>query len=87
MDFEEWLLQEMKRREQLDHLFKKFCQKCDIHESWTDGKEELLSSEDYRNSRLNDLRALFKKHEAFESDLNARQARVEQIVSIAEELK
>lgn len=84
--FEEWLLSEMMRLERLEHLAKKFNHKCDIHESWTQGKESMLQSQDYRNSRLNDVKAIKKKHEAFESDLVAHQDRVEQIAAIASEL-
>jgi actinin alpha len=84
--FEEWLLSEMMRLERLEHLAKKFNHKCDIHETWTTGKEAMLQSQDYRNSRLNDVKALKKKHEAFESDLTAHQDRVDQIVYIADEL-
>ncbi|XP_018014070.1 alpha-actinin, sarcomeric isoform X2 [Hyalella azteca] len=84
--FEEWLLAEMMRLERLEHLAKKFNHKADIHESWTAGKEEMLMSQDFRHSKLNELKALKKKHEAFESDLAAHQDRVEQIAAIAQEL-
>lgn len=84
--FEEWLLSELMRLERLDHLAKKFKHKCDIHESWSNGKESLLATEDFKRCKLNDLKALIKKHEAFESDLAAHQDRVEQIAAIAQEL-
>lgn len=84
--FEEWLLSEMMRLERLEHLAKKFKHKADIHESWTSGKEDMLRSQDFRNCKLNELKALKKKHEAFESDLAAHQDRVEQIAAIAQEL-
>ncbi|KAG8186293.1 hypothetical protein JTE90_007321 [Oedothorax gibbosus] len=84
--FEEWLLSEMMRLERLDHLAQKFKHKADIHEDWTQGKEEMLQSQDFRNCKLNDVKALKKKHEAFESDLAAHQDRVEQIAAIAQEL-
>jgi len=84
--FEEWLLAEMMRLERLEHLAKKFNHKADIHMSWTEGKEEMLLSQDFRHSKLNELKALKKKHEAFESDLAAHQDRVEQIAAIAQEL-
>jgi actinin alpha len=74
------------RLERLDHLAKKFKHKCEIHEFWANGKDELLESNDYQNCKLNDLRALIRKHEAFESDLAAHQDRVEQIAAIAQEL-
>jgi len=84
--FEEWLLSEMMRLERIDHLAKKFAHKSSIHEEWTRGKEEMLQSQEYRNCKLNELKALKKKHEAFESDLAAHQDRVEQIAAIAQEL-
>lgn len=65
-----------------------FCNfKADTHEEWTRGKEEMLQSQDFRQCKLNELKALKKKHEAFESDLAAHQDRVEQIAAIAQELK
>lgn len=84
--FEEWLLSEMMRLERLEHLAKKFKHKAQIHETWTQGKEEMLKSSDFRHCKLNELKALKKKHEAFESDLAAHQDRVEQIAAIAQEL-
>lgn len=85
--FEEWLLSEMMRLERLEHLAQKFKHKADTHEDWTRGKEEMLQSQDFRQCKLNELKALKKKHEAFESDLAAHQDRVEQIAAIAQELK
>lgn len=35
--YEEWLLNEIRRLERLDHLAEKFRQKAAIHESWTEG--------------------------------------------------
>ena len=84
--YEEWLISELRRLERLDHLAKKFHHKSQIHLSWTSGKEEQLRSEDYRSCNLSELKALIKKHEAFESDLAAHQDRVEQIAAIAQEL-
>lgn len=51
------------------------------------GKEEILTSKDYESATLTELRAMLRKHEAFESDLAAHQDRVEQIAAIAQELK
>lgn len=61
------------RLERLEHLAKKFKHKAEIHEAWTAGKEEMLQSQDFRHCKLNELKALKKKHEAFESDLAAHQ--------------
>ncbi|XP_010222660.1 PREDICTED: alpha-actinin-1 isoform X5 [Tinamus guttatus] len=84
--YEEWLLNEIRRLERLDHLAEKFRQKASIHESWTDGKEAMLQQKDYEIATLSEIKALLKKHEAFESDLAAHQDRVEQIAAIAQEL-
>ncbi|XP_077336383.1 LOW QUALITY PROTEIN: alpha-actinin-4 [Lithobates pipiens] len=84
--YEEWLLNEIRRLERLDHLAEKFRQKASIHESWTEGKETLLKQKDFETATLADIKALIRKHEAFESDLAAHQDRVEQIAAIAQEL-
>uniref|UniRef100_A0A8C9FSV0 Actinin alpha 4 n=1 Tax=Pavo cristatus TaxID=9049 RepID=A0A8C9FSV0_PAVCR len=85
--YEEWLLNEIRRLERLDHLAEKFRQKASIHEAWTEGKEAMLKQKDYETATLSDIKALIRKHEAFESDLAAHQDRVEQIAAIAQELK
>jgi actinin alpha len=84
--YEEWLISEMRRLERLEHLAKKFHHKSSIHLGWTNGKEAMLKSEDYKGESLAGIRALLKRHEAFGSDLAAHQDRVEQIAAIAQEL-
>ncbi|XP_075892650.1 alpha-actinin-4-like isoform X1 [Nelusetta ayraudi] len=84
--YEEWILSEIRRLEKLEHLAEKFHQKAAIHEGWTDGKEAMLTKKDYATSTLSEVKALLRKHEAFESDLAAHQDRVEQIAAIAQEL-
>ncbi|XP_077141898.1 alpha-actinin-4 isoform X2 [Ranitomeya variabilis] len=84
--YEEWLLNEIRRIERLDHLAEKFRQKALTHEAWTDGKEAMLTQKDYETAPLAEIKALLRKHEAFESDLAAHQDRVEQIAAIAQEL-
>ncbi|XP_061083599.1 alpha-actinin-2-like isoform X1 [Conger conger] len=92
--YEEWLLTEIRRLQRLDHLAEKFRQKASAHETWTagepqtlnPGKDELLSLKDFESASLFEVRALLRKHEAFESDLAAHQDRVEQIAAIAQEL-
>ncbi|KAJ8383648.1 hypothetical protein AAFF_G00216190 [Aldrovandia affinis] len=84
--YEEWLLNEIRRLERLDHLAEKFRQKAAIHEAWAEGKEAMLTQKDYETASLSEVKALLKKHEAFESDLAAHQDRVEQIAAIAQEL-
>ena len=46
----------------------------------------MLRQKDYETATLSEIKALLKKHEAFESDLAAHQDRVEQIAAIAQEL-
>uniref|UniRef100_A0A9J7ZA64 Actinin alpha 2 n=1 Tax=Cyprinus carpio carpio TaxID=630221 RepID=A0A9J7ZA64_CYPCA len=84
--YEEWLLTEIRRLERVEHLAEKFKQKAATHESWAQGKDQLLTLKDYESASLTELRALLRKHEAFESDLAAHQDRVEQIAAIAQEL-
>uniref|UniRef100_A0A669D3J7 Actinin, alpha 2b n=1 Tax=Oreochromis niloticus TaxID=8128 RepID=A0A669D3J7_ORENI len=84
--YEEWLLTEIRRLERVDHLAEKFRQKATNHENWASGKELFLSQKDYETATLTEIRALLRKHEAFESDLAAHQDRVEQIAAIAQEL-
>ncbi|CAJ0582161.1 unnamed protein product, partial [Mesorhabditis spiculigera] len=84
--FEDWLLSEIMRLERLEHLAEKFRRKCALHEEWSHGKEDALRSTDWKASGLYQIKALRKRHEAFESDLGAHQDRVEQIAAIAREL-
>ncbi|CAB1344030.1 unnamed protein product [Coregonus sp. 'balchen'] len=57
------------------------------YEEWLMSKDSVLSHKDYESCSLTEVRALLRKHEAFESDLAAHQDRVEQIAAIAQELK
>ncbi|EUB59226.1 Alpha-actinin-2 [Echinococcus granulosus] len=82
----DWLLNEIRRLEQLDYLVKKFRLKCSTHEAWSKDKEATLSTRDYENASYAELTAMAQKQNAFETDLGAHQNRVERIVSIAEEL-
>nr|KAF6302420.1 actinin alpha 2 [Pipistrellus kuhlii] len=84
--YEEWLLNEIRRLERVEHLAEKFRQKASTHETWAYGKEQVLLQKDYESATLTEVRALLRKHEAFESDLAAHQDRVEQIAAIAQEL-
>uniref|UniRef100_A0A8C8GGN9 Uncharacterized protein n=1 Tax=Oncorhynchus tshawytscha TaxID=74940 RepID=A0A8C8GGN9_ONCTS len=84
--YEEWLLSEIRRLERLNHLAEKFQMKATSHQGWSVGKDSVLSQKDYESCSLTEVRALLRKHEAFESDLAAHQDRVEQIAAIAQEL-
>lgn len=84
--FEDWLLAEIQRLERLEHLAEKFKLKCDIHEEWSRGKEDMLQAQDFKKCRLSDLKALKQRHDAFEGDLATHQERVEQIAAIPHEL-
>ena len=41
--------------ERLDHLALKFKHKCDIHENWTSGKDDMLKKPDYADQGLASL--------------------------------
>ncbi|KFO28365.1 Alpha-actinin-3 [Fukomys damarensis] len=84
--YEDWLLSEIRRLQRLQHLAEKFQQKASLHEAWTQGKEEMLNQRDFESSSLHNVRALLRRHEAFESDLAAHQDRVEHIAALAQEL-
>lgn len=60
--FEDWLLNELQRLERLEHLAKKFKNKCDIHEEWSTGECCPLSLSSVTSSRKNsdDFRWLFR---------------------------
>jgi len=44
------------RLERLDYLAQKFKSKCDNHEEWASGKDDMLRNKDYKNCRLNELK-------------------------------
>jgi len=44
------------RLERLDYLAQKFKSKCDNHEEWASGKDDMLRNQDYKNCRLNELK-------------------------------
>jgi len=46
------------RLERLDYLAQKFKSKCDNHEQWASGKDDMLRNKDYKNCRLNELKVL-----------------------------
>ena len=44
------------RLERLDHLAQKFRHKCEIHEEWSERKDEMLRSDDFKHCRLNEVK-------------------------------
>ncbi|KAM3859654.1 alpha-actinin-2 [Diretmus argenteus] len=84
--YEDWLLAEIRRLERVEHLAEKFRQKTAMHDEWSVGKERGLRRKDFETASLMELKALLRKHEAFESNLASHQDRVEQIAAIAQEL-
>ena len=44
------------RLQRLDYLAQKFKSKCDSHEEWASGKDDMLRNKDYKNCRLNELK-------------------------------
>ncbi|KAA0197033.1 Alpha actinin sarcomeric [Fasciolopsis buskii] len=84
--YEEWLLEEMQSLRRVEYLVRKFEIRCSTHEAWAKGKPSMLSSKDYLSCNLPELRALMKRHEAFQSELAANDDRVERIRALADEL-
>ncbi|KAG8522640.1 Alpha-actinin-3 [Galemys pyrenaicus] len=84
--YEDWLISEIQRLQRLQHLAEKFQQKASLHEAWTRGKEEMLSQRDYESASLEEVRAMLRRHDTFESDLAAHQDRVEHVAALAQEL-
>ncbi|VDL89900.1 unnamed protein product [Schistocephalus solidus] len=80
--YEEWLVSELKRTQNLDHLIRRFNVKCTTFEAWAEGKEESLKSTDYKSGNLAEVRPMLKKLEAFESDLTAQNERIMRIEAI-----
>lgn len=85
--YEDWLLCELQRLKTLEHLVRKFNIKCTTHETWENGKAKALASKDYQSANLGELRALTKKHDAFQSEITAYDARVKRIQALADELE
>ncbi|KAE9549713.1 hypothetical protein FO519_007077 [Halicephalobus sp. NKZ332] len=84
--FEDWVISEMIRLESLEHLAEKFRRKSELYDEWVAGKEQYLRSNDFRSCNVYAIKALRKRHEAFESDLLAHEERVDQINSICRQL-
>ena len=45
-----------RRLQRLDYLAQKFKSKCDNHEQWASGKDDMLRNKDYKSCRLNELK-------------------------------
>ncbi|OON20807.1 spectrin repeat-containing domain protein [Opisthorchis viverrini] len=84
--YEEWLLEELQRVRRVEYLIKKFEIRCSTHEAWAKGKPQALSGDAHLKCTLPELRALMKRHEAFQSELAANDDRVERIGALADEL-
>ncbi|TGZ70583.1 hypothetical protein CRM22_003120 [Opisthorchis felineus] len=84
--YEEWLLEELQRVRRVEYLIKKFEIRCSTHEAWAKGKPQALSGNAHLKCTLPELRALMKRHEAFQSELAANDDRVERIGALADEL-
>eukprot|EP00052_Salpingoeca_macrocollata_P018860 m.155408 g.155408 ORF g.155408 m.155408 type:complete len:878 (-) comp20807_c8_seq1:31-2664(-) len=82
----EWIVSELKRNQIIENKAEKFQHRADTHESWTQDKDSSLQDQDYLNENLGGIVALKKKHEAFQSDLAAHEARVVEIGNLANEL-
>eukprot|EP00042_Codosiga_hollandica_P052657 m.673170 g.673170 ORF g.673170 m.673170 type:complete len:880 (+) comp58539_c0_seq1:176-2815(+) len=82
----EFLAAELKRNLLCEYKAERFTHKANIHESWTSGRAESLTSDDYLQTNLAGVQALKKQHEAFQSDLAAHEPRVGEIGTLANEL-
>ncbi len=78
---------ERKRTLNLAYWLARFEVKCKTFEVWADEKPEYLKRTDYMTCTVAEVRPMLKKHEAFVSDLNAQQGRVERIDAIAQEIR
>lgn len=81
-----WLLSELKRNQICEQKFQTFTNKADSHTNWTTGKEKALATDDFSSTNLGGVVALQKGHEAFQSDLMARETRVHEVGTLANEL-
>lgn len=85
--YEEWILSEMQRLQRLDHLARKFRHKCELHDQWCKSKDGHFDDKNFFNSRLDEVKANKKKHEALENELNIHQERLDELSDIAQELE
>eukprot|EP00794_Sanderia_malayensis_P015984 gene15984-17594_t len=79
------LAEERQKRLDESEAYQQFCANVDEEESWISEKKALISSDDYGDS-LAAVQTLLKKHEAFESDLEVHQQRVDDIKNVGEKL-
>lgn len=82
----EWMLAELKRNQIIENKAEKFSHRAESHESWTSGKDALLQDQEFMTENLGGVIAWKKKHEAFQSELAAHEARVHEIGTLANEL-
>ena len=76
------------RLQRLEHLYAKFDHKAANIEKWAAGKDALLTrNDDIEAAGLPEATALEKIHTTFESDIVGENQRIEQLQSIAQELK
>lgn len=81
-----WVVSELQRNQALAHKAKIFASKVSAHEAWTNGKDSLLTSDDYATANLGAVLAMQKKHETFRSDLLSRETAIQEIGELANEL-
>nr|WAW84868.1 alpha-actinin [Halisarca dujardinii] len=84
---QEFLQEDLIRLKKLEHLAETFDKKARSLESWANGQDEPLTSDaDIEAADLAEANALLKKHEAFESDLDAHKSRLTQLSELITEL-
>jgi actinin alpha len=85
---QEFLQEDLIRLKKLEHLAATFDRKARALESWAQGQDApLQQDEDITAADLAEANALLKKHETFESDLEAHSSRLKQLSSIIGELQ
>lgn len=84
---QEFLQNDLIRLERLEHLAATFERKASMLEKWVTGQDAALqNSDDITAADLPEANALLKRHDAFETDLNAHRSRLAQLDSIIQEL-
>lgn len=82
----EWVVAEMARCRQCKQKAAAFASKADAHEAFTGQYMPVLQANDFSGANLGTINSLKHKHEAFQTDMLARETRVHEIGTLANEL-
>eukprot|EP00794_Sanderia_malayensis_P017761 gene17761-19534_t len=82
------LREELARQERLSHLAETFEKKASLRNSWLDEMFRVMEAEEKNSKSLqvSNINISFKRHEAMETDLSAREIKIKNIETIAQEL-